>query len=300
MELLSWEFHMLRPWSFIVALSFLSLVPADRVFARVFVTGTVVLKMGGIPIPGATVNLFKEDGKTLVSDGVTLFNGSFVIPAPAPGHYRLVVSESHCAPLDEILVVPPSGISGLRVAMAGHTLVAIDVSGPDGKPINQKSIQVWTYVSLPGRLRFSPAFVIDPTSPPFLNFLDAPWVDFTKAIAMDLVIRVPDAGFARVSLHGWPRTPVAVRLRTGAMLSGRVQDAAGTPAPSAHVTARQAGNGPLVEVDAIAGPHGEFRWPSMPPGSYSLEGDGGDGLRARATADLRGTAVEVTLRGAGR
>ena len=261
------------------------------------VQGSVVEADGGAPISGAGIALYRDLPGSAVGVGGSILNGTFVVRAPGPGDFRLVVGAVGRQPAQYSVRVPAAGLAGIliRLQHAPQILVSImqgddDATGP---------VQVWIAISTRDREPVRPFFLLRTGGDQVLRLCDAPWADYRLPQYVDIAARVHGVGVTRVRIPGWPTTPIDLNLAMGVRISGKVQDADGHGIPGASVCVMPSPPGsqwPIPDrLYTQTGEDGNFEATALPPGRYTVSADGGAAGRAVQGVDAVKADAAVVL-----
>jgi protocatechuate 3,4-dioxygenase beta subunit len=110
----------------------------------------------------------------------------------------------------------------------------------------------------------------------------------------------PASSYASVGSAG-ATGKLAITLRKGAAVSGRVVDESGTPLPKVHVTAKEPGGWSRDRGDQTTDDKGQFTFPALAPGSHTLSAVDGEHAPTQSTpitvkADRAVTGVEIKMK----
>ena len=265
--------------------------------------GRVVDTDGG-PVAGAEVKLrWLEDNERLLfrdrldatEPTATDERGDFSFPAVSAGEYEVLLSHAeyvrHGSPRAEV----PGGEGdidlGVFTLVAGAKIHGL-VTNPEGEPVAGATIRARNYRSM-DRDQERTA-----TS-------DADGVFQLSGLPHELIeLRVRADGYTTLVLRGArPGTeePILIELKTGALLTGRVVDAAGRPVAGAPVLLEPDEQTLMRGVDwrdlfRHTDGDGRFRFEHIGPGSWSLEATQGQATAKVDGIELQpGTQREVDL-----
>ena len=255
--------RLFAPASLIALLSVFAPIPCR---AAIYLSGSLYFQSAKAPLPAIGVSLYAPDSFDLMpgdSQEVlgttrTLPNGSFVVRAPVPGLYRVIVNQDGYLPINQLVRIPAVGKVGLDLALRTAPPLRLNLVDADGKPLtepvnpapggkaqarksNKGFAQGWIWMEWAGHharvtaagqygyLRFprtGPLEIPAPTGLPLQDLLHA-WVE----------LRAPGMGVAQIELDRWPDAPVEARFQEGSVLEGLISDAAGKPVKDAKVGA---------------------------------------------------------------
>ena len=265
--------------------------------------GRVVDTDGG-PVAGAEVKLrwsadterfLLRDRLDATEPTATDERGEFSFPAVSAGEYEVLVSHAeyvrHGNPRAEV----PGGEGdidlGVFTLVAGAKIHGL-VTNPEGEPVAGATIRARNYRSM-DRDQERTA-----TS-------DADGVFQLSGLPHELIeLRVRADGYTTLVLRGArPGTEeqILIELKTGALLTGRVVDAAGRPVAGASVLLEPDEQTLMRGVDARAlfkraDGDGRFRFEHVGPGTWSLEANQGSATAKADGIELQqGTQREIDL-----
>ena len=265
--------------------------------------GKVVDTDGG-PVAGAEVKLrwpadtqrfLLRDRLDATEPTATDERGEFSFPAVSAGEYEVLLSHAeyvrHGSPRAEV----PGGEGdidlGVFTLVAGAKIHGL-VTNPEGEPVAGATIRARNYGSM-DRDQERTA-----TS-------DTDGVFRLSGLPHELIVlRVRADGYTTFVLRGArPGTeePILIELKTGALLTGRVVDAAGRPVAGASVLLEPDEQTLMRGVDARdlfkrADGDGRFRFEHVGPGTWSLEATQGPATAKVDGIELQpGTQREVDL-----
>ena len=257
-----------------------ALTALPRPAIAVAVSGQVVDSVTHTPLAGANGNLFPPS--TLDTEGPeavslastqTLENGTFVLKAPAPGAYRLVVVTPGNHPYQlwqKVVDLPHDGIAGLTVALEPIPTFQIQPIGPDGKTVSGP-METWVWI-LWSDNRATLQYVDGLEKRPLLAARPGSAAAVKDAL---IEVRCPGVSCGSLAVDGWKPGAYRVRLAPGSEIEGRAVDDAGGPVANKHIYVHRklpgAGAGSFQGVEDVrTGPDGAFTVPSLFPGAYEL------------------------------
>lgn len=114
----------------------------------------------------------------------------------------------------------------------------------------------------------------------------------------------PNGRFASVAVSKQP-TQIAIALKKGVMVSGRVVDEAGKPIKAAHITPRspRAWGGYASEQNVVSDDKGQWKIPALAAGTYTFAASDGDHAPADSKPSTIGTRpaenIEIVMKTGG-
>jgi len=184
------------------------------------VSGIVVDREDGAPVPGARVSLVGTGSSASVGAAEGGADGRFSLGIE-PGDYRLRVRADDRQPVEMPLGVSAAGVSDLRVEMERGLAIAGRVLDAGGRPLPGLPV-----VAMDGASSFGErSMAVGDGSFRIAGLRDTPYRLLCGSSALGYAVRdgVRPGG-----------EPVTLRLRPGGRILVRVVDAAGQPLPSAY------------------------------------------------------------------
>ncbi len=236
-----------------------SLLVVPPAGAMIYISGRVVNGATNAPVKGVVVNLFPE-GAAITSLTPTpsattqsLQNGAYVLTAPAPGKYRVVAAEWNSLPLEPLLTVPRTGLSGINLTLSPAPNLQVKLLGPDGNPVGTGMASGWVWllwdhragvvIGLNHRGRWNGPIdfrAVRLRSDGILHIPSPPGLPLQDITAGTIEVSVPGVGVGSLKFSRWTEDPHTLKLGPGARLTGSVVDEAGKPVVGAEVSAIRA------------------------------------------------------------
>lgn len=280
-----------------LALALMSVLPAP---ASVYVSGRVFNYKTYHPIPGAVVFLDQLDGDLparTISQAPCLNNGSFIVRAPAAGHYRLKVVRSETVLFQELITVPkvasfavdlavgsgPQAVPTFQAPTPGAppSPILLDLTTGLGSSLSPGPVDAWVELLWPAQanpcgtggiltVRQDGSLLLPlPIIPPGLD---------THSALVEVTLRRPSKAAGGGRMEGWPAIPISLFLPPPLALRGVIHDRADAPVPNATVLATR-----MVRVGCIlrradhfipaivtADAAGRFSIPNLCAGTYDV------------------------------
>ena len=257
--------------------------------ARVtYITGQVTDEVTHAPLANVSVSVFRPGagpegtpsfGQSLVTTR-TLTNGSFVLTLMEGGSFQLRADAPGYQPVSQTVLASAGKASTVKLEMARPPAPRIRLEMPRGTLPKGTPIQTWMVIhptSTPTRAigSWSSATVVADQSAEIKLQDGFPTLASDR---VDLAVRAAGYGVSIVQRMSWKSFPLDVALKPGISLTGTVVDSKGDGVPDARV--RLSGFDPALPArflegwaSAKADTEGHFRFDSLLPGRYAVEGD---------------------------
>ncbi len=245
--------------------------------------------------PADTERFVRRDRLDATEPTATDERGEFSFPAVSEGEYEVLLSHPeyvrHGNPRAEVPGGEGDIDSGVFTLLAGAKIHGL-VTNPEGEPVAGATIRARNYRSMD---RNQDRTATSDTDGAFR----------LTGLPHELIeLRVRADGYTTLVLRGArPGTeePILIELKTGALLTGRVVDAAGRPVAGASVLLEPDEQTLMRGVDARdlfkrSDGDGRFRFEHVGPGTWSLEATQGPATAKVDGIELQpGTQREVDL-----
>ncbi len=222
------------------------------------ISGTVTDAATTNPIEGANVSVFS--GQTLIANALTDVNGNYTIPDLAPGEYNVIASAGANYQIASLGAIVASGMTTtVDFALLANpgTIAGTVTNEADGAPISGTSILVLQNFTI------IDSALTDASGNYSINNL-APGNYTVIAKAPNFSIAVVGA---TVTSNQTTTVNFALKADLGKIF-GNVTDATTTnPIPGATIEVR---NSFVVVATAITDPNGNYNFPNLAPGTYTV------------------------------